>query len=419
VRITLFAFGSTGDTRPMVALGHGLAAQGFQVRVLAAERYAAMVHDAGLELAPLDVDPAAILDTEEGRQWLSSRKPLALGRGFRDVVRPMAERLLEQALESASDADAILAPATGFVGYHVAEHYGIPNALLHLQPGEPTVSAANPMVAAGRSLGGPLNRASYELLEQVTWVLLRSILNPWRVRRLGLEKIGVSGPFRRARREGVPVFCGFSEIVVPRPPDWPGTVHQTGFWFREDIGREDTDKVDPALVEFVRSGPPPVYVGFGSMVPEDPERTRAEVRAGLALAGARGVVLGPPDSAAVLDGDVLQVPSAPHNWLFPRSSVIVHHGGAGTTGTSLAAGVPTLICPFFSDQPFWARRVAALGAGPGALPVTELTATELAARITLAQENVAMRERAAEVGVRLRAEDGVRTASELIVRWLA
>lgn len=420
--VTVFAFGSTGDTRPMVALGRGLRRRGFQVRVLAPERYGPLVRGAGLEHTPLDVDPMEIVSSPEGQAWLAARNPVSLVRGFQRIVRPRAEQFLDQALDTAKGSDAVLAPATGFVGYHVGQYLGIPTALLHLQPGEPTRTAANPLVAAGRDLGGPLNRASYEVLEQLTWQVLRPIVNRWRRERLGLSPIPWSGPFRLARREGIPVLAGYSAAVCPPAPDWPDTVVQTGWWFLDD----DAAPLDPAaetasaeLARFVAAGPPPVYVGFGSMVPADPERTWAEVRTALRRAGVRGVLLGDPDAAGAHgDDEVVVVPSADHGWLFPRTAAVVHHGGAGTTGAALRAGVPSIVCPFFSDQPFWGAKVAGLNAGPEPLPIKRLTADALATRIRRALDDASMRASAAALGERIRGEDGPAAAAAWVAEWL-
>src|SRR5690242_14337095 len=119
--ITLYAFGSAGDTRPMVAVGHALAQRGHDVRVLTSGRFAGMVRSAGLTPYELDMDPMEIVNTDEGKEWLASRNPLTLLRGFREIVMPMAARVFEQAVESARGADAVLAPATAFVGASVAE----------------------------------------------------------------------------------------------------------------------------------------------------------------------------------------------------------------------------------------------------------------------------------------------------------
>jgi sterol 3beta-glucosyltransferase len=106
--------------------------------------------------------------------------------------------------------------------------------------------------------------------------------------------------------------------------------------------------------------------------------------------------------------------SAPHEWLFPRMAAVVHHGGAGTTAAGLAAGKPSVICPFFGDQPFWGKRVTALGAGPAIIPLKRLTAERLAGAITEAVSNPVMRQRAKDLGERIRQEDGVGKAAEAI-----
>jgi UDP:flavonoid glycosyltransferase YjiC (YdhE family) len=168
-------------------------------------------------------------------------------------------------------------------------------------------------------------------------------------------------------------------------------------------------------VDFLQSGPPPVYIGFGSMAGRDPER-RAEIALeALKRSGQRGVLLTgwgglqPRD----LPDDVYAVDSVPHDWLFPQMAAVVHHGGAGTTAAGLRAGTPTVIVPFFGDQPFWGRRVAELGVGPAPIPQKQLSVERLAAAIRTAAGDPAMRARAQELGRRIRQEDGVARAVEV------
>lgn len=136
----------------------------------------------------------------------------------------------------------------------------------------------------------------------------------------------------------------------------------------------------------------------------------------LAEAGQRGIILSGwaglqradvPDTMFMLD-------SAPFSWLFSRVAAVVHHGGAGTTSAGLRAGVPSLVIPFFGDQPFWGQRVAALGAGPDPIPRKKLTAGRLAQAIRRMVSDRGMHERAARVGERIRAEDGVARAVDVI-----
>ncbi|MBG0826409.1 glycosyltransferase family 1 protein [Planomonospora sp. ID67723] len=438
MRVAILAFGSRGDTQPCVALGAGLAARGHRVTVVAAGRYGGLVEEAAgrrgdlreagrdgaaaqgagrpdggeaggpgargtLELSPISVDPLRIVESEEGQAWLRSG-PAGFVRGFRRIVEPLAERLVTEVDAACASADLVLSPALGGLGHHLSERYGMPYALLHFQPGEPTRAFPNPLVPF-RTLGSAGNRASYTLVEGLSGLLLGRMVDRLRGRVLGLGPMR-GGMFRRARADGVPVLCGVSPSVVARPADWPDCVDLTGYWFM------DRPWSPPAeLEDFLDAGPPPVYVGFGSMVPADPAATARTVVAALRAAGMRGVLQGLPCDGA---DDMLVIGDADHARLFPRMAAVVHHGGAGTTGTALRAGVPGVVCPFFSDQPFWGARVAALGAGPDPLPVRRLTAEGLAGRVARAVRDAGMRAAAARLGERLRAEDGVARACQTL-----
>jgi sterol 3beta-glucosyltransferase len=118
--------------------------------------------------------------------------------------------------------------------------------------------------------------------------------------------------------------------------------------------------------------------------------------------------------AEELPDSVFMIDSVPHSWLFPRVAAVVHHGGAGTTAAGLASGVPSIVVPFHGDQPFWGQRVAELGAGPAPIPRKKMTVGRLAAAIDAVLTDTAMRGRAAELGARIRSEDGIARAVYLI-----
>jgi UDP:flavonoid glycosyltransferase YjiC (YdhE family) len=220
----------------------------------------------------------------------------------------------------------------------------------------------------------------------------------------------VSGwPFDTRDGRPTPIFFAFSPSVVARPHDWGPDIHVTGYWFLEpEVGWQP-----PALLaRFLEEGPPPVYVGFGSIVARDPRGLVEVTLEALAQTGQRGI-LSPAWAgleAGDLPDDVYLLDAAPHMWLFPRMAAVVHHGGAGTVGAGLRAGVPNVVVPFTSDQPFWGRRVSALGAGPQPIPERRLTADALASAIARAVGDEAMRARAQALGKRIRGEDGVARA---------
>ncbi|GAA3243547.1 glycosyltransferase [Actinocorallia longicatena] len=404
--VVIFAAGSRGDLQPCLALGRGLTDRGDQVRIIASRRYERLIADTGLDFFPLSMDPTEIVDSPEGQELLAGgRNPVRFLRNLNRIVRPIADRMLKEVQAGSDGADLILAPTLAFLGSHLGEHFGIPHAIIHFQPSQPTGAFPHPFLKQARYLGPIGNRASYELLEHATWQLARPFVNSWRrdALRLPAEPF-LGGPLAKARK--AKVLCAFSSTVVRRPADWPENIHLTGYWFLD----QPTWTPPPELEKFLLSGPPPVYVGFGSMAPGDPEATDAAIRDALRATGNRGVLLGDPGTS---DDDVLVLREAPHSWLFPRMAAVVHHGGAGTTAEGLRAGVPSLVCPFFGDQPYWADRIHALGAGPAPLPISKLTPESLAASLR-ATTTRAHRDRATDLSRALAAEDGVARACETL-----
>jgi sterol 3beta-glucosyltransferase len=217
----------------------------------------------------------------------------------------------------------------------------------------------------------------------------------------------------RLRGRPVPMLYAYSEAVVPRPADWDENTLVTGYWFLD----APAGWQPPAELErFLAGGSPPVYIGFGSMFMAGGAQTTALVLKALDLAGQRAVLAtgwGGLTAASATD-QVYCLEDVPHDWLFPQMAAVVHHGGAGTTGASLRAGRPAVVCPLVGDQPFWGRRVAELGVGPEPLPKSKLTAERLAEAIGLAVTDAGMRQRAAALGEIIRSEDGVGRAVAFI-----
>jgi UDP:flavonoid glycosyltransferase YjiC (YdhE family) len=186
----------------------------------------------------------------------------------------------------------------------------------------------------------------------------------------------------RAQLSRHPTFHGFSPSVVPRPADWPPELRVTGYWWPAPPDWNPPQE----LTDFLDAGPPPVFVGFGSMAPGQGDRLAAIVLDAVRRAGVRAVLQAGWSglAAAAPHDDVLSIGEAPHEWLFPRMSTVVHHAGAGTTAAALRAGVPAVPVPVLADQPFWARRVHQLGAATRPLPLSALTAPRLAAALRAA-----------------------------------
>jgi UDP:flavonoid glycosyltransferase YjiC (YdhE family) len=246
--------------------------------------------------------------------------------------------------------------------------------------------------------------------------MLKDTLNGCRREVLGLPAL----PWRAYATLDVgrlPILYGYSPALLPKPPDWGDWLHVTGFWFLD--GAEHWQPPGE-LARFLDAGPPPVYVGFGSMVEREAERlTRLAVDA-LQQSGRRGVLLSGWSGlgGSALPETILRVDSVPHEWLFPRTAVVVHHGGAGTTAAALRAGVPSVSVPFFADQAFWGWCVHQSGAGAPPVPRQRLTVERLAGAIGRATQ-AEVRQRAADLGQRIRAEAGVAEACKWVEHYLA
>ncbi len=244
------------------------------------------------------------------------------------------------------------------------------------------------------------------------------VINTWRKEVLNLPTRSIlASEMVRSNGELVPVLYYYSPHVIPQPNDWPKNAIATGYWFLNSMNNWQP----PAdLVKFIAAGKPPVYIGFGSMTGQHPEQIAQIVIAALKKSKQRGIIATGWGGLAASDlpENIFKIESVPHDWLFPQMAAVVHHGGAGTTAAGLRAGKTTVICPFFGDQPFWGNRIAELGVGTKPIPIKQLTVDKLVDAINTAVSNENMRQRAANLGEKIRSEDGVARAVEIINNYL-
>jgi UDP:flavonoid glycosyltransferase YjiC (YdhE family) len=201
------------------------------------------------------------------------------------------------------------------------------------------------------------------------------------------------------------MLYGVSPSLLPRPADWPSNALVCGQWLLPAGQWTPPEK----LSEFLAAGEPPVYIGFGSMGGFEPRRMFETIVAG--LAGRRALFY--PGWSGVdisqLPANILAIGDTPHDWLLPRTSVAVHHGGSGTTHSAARAGVPSVVVPFAGDQAFWADRLYQAGVAARLSGWKALNATSLTESIQFAERDE-VRAHARALGERMRAEDGLQTA---------
>lgn len=417
MRITILTTGSRGDVQPFIALGQGLKQAGYQVKIATHDTFQGMVQHYGLEFAAIAGDVQAMMASEAGQQMLNSKNPIYLIKQYARMVKPLVIQAMMDSWAACQDSDAIIFTTTAVWGYDIAEALGIPCFLASLMPQTANPDFPYPSVSPGLRLGRIFNQWSYPLLMEAFGTVFRQPLNQFRRSQLQLPPIAFGTIYRRIERTPTPVLYGYSPIVVPKPQNWSDRHHVTGYWFLKPA----TDwQPAQALLDFLAAGTPPIYIGFGSMGGGDATQTQMILDA-LKQTGQRGILLTGWGGIVQTDlpDTVFLLNSVPHHWLFPKMAAIVHHSGAGTTAAALRAGVPSVVVPFFGDQPFWGDRVMKLGSSPSPIPKAQLTTDRLAAAITTAVTNPVMQQQATAIGMAIRAEKGVQQAIAVMEHYLA
>ncbi|MEM9587998.1 MAG: glycosyltransferase [Planctomycetota bacterium] len=426
MKILILTVGSHGDVRPYVALASGLRAAGHAVTICTCSRFEGFIRQHGIGYAPLNNDLIDLMDSDDGKAAMEDTRNLwqAVRTGIKLLpkLRPMMRRQIDEMWQAADSIrpDLILFHKKALGAEDFAEKLGVPCALAFYLPLYVATGDFPAMGFPSVPLGRWYNRLTYKVVDWVTRTSTDRFVRPWR------RANGLSAKRRRYRRAGdddaIAVLHAFSRSVIPQPEDWPASATVTGYWFLNEADRDGQEECAP-LVQFLSEGPPPVYVGFGSISGRDPRRTTRMILEAIRQANVRAVLAtgwgGLNVDELRLPESVLAINSAPHGWLFPRASVVVHHGGCGTTAAGLLAGKPTIVCPFFGDQPFWGGVVHRLGVGPRPIPQRKLNAERLASAIRQAITDSDMRQRAARLGERISREDGVGNAVKFIEQRFA
>jgi sterol 3beta-glucosyltransferase len=417
LRIAIIAIGSRGDVQPYIALGHGLRKAGHTVRLVTQQNFEVLVKSHGLEFWPIRGNSQEMMESSEMRE-LSEKGNFATA--LRHIIKNAERSLIEwmeDGLVACQEIDLLIAGSVGLlIGSTLAEKLHFPVIQAHLVPYTPTRTFPSVLLPQTLPiLGGAFNLISSHLLLQMIWLGSRPMINQTRKKVLGLPPASFVEPSHSNRSKGFPLLYGFSPSVLPAPADWSADDHVTGYWFLDPA---DDWTPPPALLDFLQAGSPPVYIGFGSMSSRKPAETTDLVLKALLKTQQRAILLAGWGGMQKTDlsASVFMVDSIPHTWLFSHVAAVVHHGGAGTTAAGLRAGVPSIVIPFLADQPFWGKRVHDLGVGPAPIPRRKLTVDRLAQAIEEAVTNTVMRQRAAELGSKIQAEDGIANAVEIIQR---
>jgi UDP:flavonoid glycosyltransferase YjiC (YdhE family) len=431
LNVVIQVVGSRGDVQPFIALGKVLKdIYGHRVRLATHPNFKTFVQENGLEFFSIGGDPSLLMGFMVKNPGLMPRFRSLLsgdiGQRRRDVAEyiqgcwrscyqagdGMRSGATDQGDSDLSErpfvADCIIANPPSFAHIHIAEKLGVPLHIMFTMPYSPTQAFPHPLANIQSSNADPqfTNYMSYAMIELLSWQALGDIINRFRAKCLGLDPVSLTWAPGMLHRLKVPHTYCWSPALIPKPNDWGSHISISGFSF---LNLASNYTPDADLQAFLDAGPPPVFIGFGSIVLDDPDAMTKLIFKAVRKAGQRVLFskgwgcmgageVGIPEGVFML-GDV------PHDWLFKRVSCVVHHGGAGTTAAGIMAGRPTLVVPFFGDQPFWGAMVAQAGAGPEPIPHKQLTADNLANAIKFCLKPESL-ERAKELANKIATEQG-------------
>ncbi|MBD2857477.1 glycosyltransferase family 1 protein [Spongiibacter sp. KMU-158] len=407
MRIVIFSIGTQGDVRPFVALGVALQQLGHRVVIASGASCAALIQENDLEYAPLSADFLEVMASDP-RAIQKGLNPIALVPTVRKHLRNMASDWSTQAQSAVAGAELIIGNGmVALLASTMAELVGAKCVETQLQPVTPCPDIPPMVLKPGRKkLPGAVNLGLYQFARVLTWQMLGAAYAQLR-RDLKLKPYPWYGPYYRQESRDRYRLLAYSPSLLAPSPHWPQNIKVVGNFYLEQAASWTPPE---SLEAFLAAGEKPIYIGFGSMVAEDKSTFSERILAGILASGRRAIIAsgwGGLEISANKNCYVLD--AAPHDWLFPKVALAVHHGGAGTTAAAARAGIPSVIIPFFGDQPFWAWTLLQAGAAPTALDRKTFTAEQFAAAVNLAHSEI-MQGKAAELGEKMRRENGVAEA---------
>ncbi len=406
MKFTVATYGTEGDARPFAALCRGLLDAGHEARLLADAATLGGAHALGVPTTALAGDIRGALTPDRA----VAAGVVAKGGGFSETARALAkianenvDSWLRAIIEAGEGCDAILvAGLAAFAGFSAAEFLGAKSIGSGMIPITPTAAFPSPFLPP-KWVPRLLNRVSHGFVNAMLWRAMRNKTNAARAR--------FKLPPRRAVWTGRPMVYGVSPNLLPTPADWPANVHLCGQW----LAPTPAWTPPPALANFLAAGEAPVYIGFGSMTGFDNARLLDALIE--AMAGRRALFY--PGWSGIdpkaLPDNFLVIGATPHDWLFPRTAAVIHHGGSGTSHSAARAGVPSIVTPFAGDQFFWAERLRLAGVAPAAVDGRRPKAEAFASTLDFAVDP-RVRNRARALGEAMRAENGVKDAVAAIER---
>ncbi|KAK1353021.1 Sterol 3-beta-glucosyltransferase [Heracleum sosnowskyi] len=418
LQIVILIVGTRGDVQPFIAIGKRLQYYGHRVRLATHANFKDFVLTAGLEFYPLGGDPVVLAGYMVKNKGFLPSGPSEIPvqrKELKEIINSLYPACTEADVDSGIPfkADAIIANPPTYGHTHVAESLKIPIHIFFTMPWTPTSEFPHPLSRVKQPAG---YRLSYQIVDSLIWLGIRDMINDLRKKKLKLRPVTyLSGT--QGSDSDIPYGYIWSPHLVPKPKDWGSKIDVVGFCFLDLASNYEPPE---SLVKWLKAGTKPIYIGFGSLPVQEPQKMTKIIVDALEITGQRGIInkgWGGLGELAEAEDNVYTLDNVPHDWLFLQCAAVVHHGGAGTTAAGLKAACPTTIVPFFGDQMFWGERVHARAVGPSPIPVDDFTLPKLVDAIKYMLEPK-VRENAIELARAMENEDGVAGAVQAFFKQL-
>jgi sterol 3beta-glucosyltransferase len=412
MKIALLTYGSQGDVDPFIALAEALYQVGHHVKLAAPQSFSKSIDHKKIEFIGLPGDPTMMVDQLVNQARYSPARMVSV---MSRHVYPLAVEVMQEVTKSCRDVDIIVHSfLMTSTGYELAREIAVPDLSALFFPVF-TTTADFPAPAFPHLPLGPIyNRFTHNLISGVFRYGSRLIYSRVQKRNPDLPDLS-AWPFDPKNPHRTPIMYAFSSRILPQPADWPVDVHITGYWFQKN---DYNWQPDPDLVNFLESGPPPITIAFGSTLHRKMAGIQKKIIQAVTSLNQRAIIVGPDLIQGSNLPQILFIDYAPYQWLFNRSSLVIHHGGAGTTGRALHSGIPQLILPFTSDQPFWAERMYRLGVSPKPISPNKPGTEKLITTIQLALNDSRKKTNAKVLKKELEEENGLEYAVNIIESYL-
>lgn len=414
MKVTFLTIGLRGDVQPYIALGKGLMREGHQVTIATHKEFGDWIRKHNMEFREIAGNPAELMDL----MVLHGLMSVGFIKDAKAKFGEWLKELLFTLWRACQGCDLLIESPLAMAGIHIAEALGVPYMRAFTMPWTRTRAYPQAFMVPDSNKGGSYNYLTHVMFEGVFWKAMSGYVNRWRVNELNLPRTNMY----RMAQNSVPFLYNVLPTVLPPALDFPDWVKVTGYWFLDEGGAKDYNPPED-LVKFMKQAVADekklVYIGFGLIVVKDASKMTQAVVEAVLESDVRCILnkgwldrLDKDKKPEIkLPPEVYDAGLIPHDWLFPKIDAAVHHGGLGTTGATMKAGIPTIIKPFFGDQFFYAMRLEAMGVG---IELKKLTAKLLSQAITKATTDVKMIERVRKVSDNISREFGVMTAIKCI-----